>query len=542
LRALLVAACFAIAVVFLSPALLHLREVGGGDFAIVHHRWEAARVALAVHHELPLWDPWICGGVPLLGDPEAQHLSPLFPLALVFGSAIAIKVFLVAHVAVALAGAFLLARQRMRASHPAAAMAAVAWACSGFFAAHLSMGHVTFAGLAFAPWVLLALDARAPLRLAGVLALALLSGGALPFVFLLILLALDALAHGGARTAIPASALGALLGAAHLLPSIATLLRHPRPAGLRDGLGLDELGLTLVERDLLDPWLGHPFGAHEYAAYVGVPILVLAAVGAVVRFRKYAREVVLLVLLLLLALGDRGLLFPLLRALPGLGSLRVGSRFLAFATLYLALLAGAGLDVVAKRVRAKRLVYIVAAAIAADVLYVSIAGQGRWTGPPITVSEPRPFRIRAPAEDDGLVFNDPARNTGSLFCYRDAVPWELAPGIVAAPRNARVDDPEGRVLRFARTSRTIEVDVVLTRPSAILINQNFAPGWTGGRVGDGGLLAFDLPAGQHTLVARYRPPFATAGLALSVLGCALTVLFARRAAASRSTTATPGST
>src|SRR5579883_1236873 len=36
-------------------------------------------------HQLPLWNPYECGGMPLLAHPSSQILTPLFVLPLVFG-------------------------------------------------------------------------------------------------------------------------------------------------------------------------------------------------------------------------------------------------------------------------------------------------------------------------------------------------------------------------------------------------------------------------------------------------------------------------
>ena len=46
-------------------------RTGFGDWQMVHHNWEAAWVTVTRHGEMPLWDPYHCGGIPLFGNPES---------------------------------------------------------------------------------------------------------------------------------------------------------------------------------------------------------------------------------------------------------------------------------------------------------------------------------------------------------------------------------------------------------------------------------------------------------------------------------------
>ena len=89
---------------------------------LIAQEWAAGRV--------PLWNPYENGGTPLLANPTA---AVLYPLKLVFLLAypLAFKLYHVGHVA--LAGVAMLAAARtMRLSWTAAALAAVAYAGSGF--------------------------------------------------------------------------------------------------------------------------------------------------------------------------------------------------------------------------------------------------------------------------------------------------------------------------------------------------------------------------------------------------------------------------
>jgi len=48
-----------------------------GDGQMFHKAIEAARVSVVRYHELPLWNPYECGGVPLWDNPELPTAAPL---------------------------------------------------------------------------------------------------------------------------------------------------------------------------------------------------------------------------------------------------------------------------------------------------------------------------------------------------------------------------------------------------------------------------------------------------------------------------------
>ena len=263
----------ALAIVFFAPAFRFPLRTGFGDWQLLHHGWEAARVAIERFGEAPLWDPFHCGGVTLLGHPEAQHLSPLFPLSFAAGTTLAIKVFLVLHLWAGLIGTYLLARRHHGLERAGAALAAVAWCCSGFFAWHLAGGHGTFTPFYLMPWLLLAWRASArDLRfvpaVAALMTLTLFEGGTYPLPYFVLLLAFDTLVMLGrrgwqrlglpsgdpegaprsapsagalVRTMVLAAPLTVLLSAIKLGPTLRTLVLYPRTVQSRDAMGVHEL-------------------------------------------------------------------------------------------------------------------------------------------------------------------------------------------------------------------------------------------------------------------------------------------------------------
>ena len=68
-----------------APGVPLAAATGFGDWQFFHHMWEAGFVALTRYHEWPLWDPYHCGGITILGNPQSQHVSPLFRWRLLAG-------------------------------------------------------------------------------------------------------------------------------------------------------------------------------------------------------------------------------------------------------------------------------------------------------------------------------------------------------------------------------------------------------------------------------------------------------------------------
>jgi hypothetical protein len=95
----------------------------------------------------------------------------------------------------------------------------------------------------------------------------------------------------------------------------------------------------------------------------------------------------------------------------------------------------------------------------------------------------------------------------------------------------------GRVLGVTVKPNTVDLEVRLDVPGRVVVNQNHLPGFEAsvGRVASAeGLLAVDLPAGEHSVRLTYRPKAQLVGLAVSaasfvcLLGALLVPSAARR--------------
>jgi hypothetical protein len=525
---------------------------GFGDWQMIHHNWEAAFVALSRFGEWPLWDPFHCGGVPIFGNPESQVYSPWFWLSFVFGTVVAVKLMVLGHIACAAAGMYWLARRRYELRPEAAALAAIAWSGCGCFVWDAAGGHATFLSFAFAPWLSYFIHRGEDLRreaaaVGGLLLLTLLEGGTYPLPFFLIWTVFELCVRGSVRKDALASlrfaaisyGLLAVCGAIRFVPIYFALKANPRQVPNHDALSVSDVWTMLTART--HPWRvpGHPFVWPEYDSYVGVVVVLMAVLGLALVLRQRRWHLLFgLALYTSLMLGNVSEYAPysLLHHLPVYDSLRVPSRFAIFFTFYVALLAGHALDAAMSRLQRPRLAtsisVLVAVGVGCDLLAASWPQVTLWKGAPLS-EEPA-------AQDFHLVARNyhesyasyPRLNLGTRVCYVGGMNWPVSSALWLGAR-PQVDVPAqlGQLQHWQRTPNSFRARVSLHAAARIRFNQNFAAGFvssTGTLTEATGLLALDLPAGEHDLTVRYRPATLAPSAAVSGIGLLGLIALLRR--------------
>jgi hypothetical protein len=154
--------------------------------------YEASRISLMEHGQLPAWNPYVQGGVPLLANPESPFLYPPFLLVLVFGSSAGLKLWVLFHLA-ALAGAAWWAGRAQGLGPIEAHAAGLLMLCSAQLPQQTAMGHIMYLPLCWLPLAWIASRAGR-WRLAGLcLAMPVLAGAHHVFLYALLLLGVDAI-------------------------------------------------------------------------------------------------------------------------------------------------------------------------------------------------------------------------------------------------------------------------------------------------------------------------------------------------------------
>jgi len=363
------------------PVTLGQGVFAGGDVSSISYPTLLEYARALGEGRLPLWTPGMQAGFPLFAEGQIGALYPpnvilyrLLPVHL------ALSYSILLHLSWACVGMYLLCRSAGLRS-AGAALAAIAFACSGFFLAHIQ--HLALlATAAWLPWLIYLHNhychARAEGRAArrvwiGVCAavvMQLLSGS--PQIALLNLVAFALIStfglmhpnppassgRGAARNLAQTGtwiALGSALAAIQLLPTgeLATWsARMVEGEEFFFSYSLDPIHLS----QFISPFwsLGEPIPlSQEFWGYVGVVPLILALLAPLLR--RNPRTAIVLVLALFAlscALGEANPVYRALYNVPLFNRLRVPSRFLFLSTFFLAYLAGVGLDELQSRARA----------------------------------------------------------------------------------------------------------------------------------------------------------------------------------------------
>ena len=319
---------------------------------------------------LPLWNPYLFMGAPLLANSQVAALYPLHWPLLWLSTPKQVAWSIVLHIWLAGAGAYLFARRSIKLRPLAAFVAATVFGLGGFLGAQVE--HVNqLNASSWLPWLLLCIDgamARSRGRWlaivggGGVAALALLAGHTQAAYIVFFGAGLYALLRGwpqfrtrklwhglrGVGALALMTVIGLVMAAGQLLPTLELSSLSVRSGGLPYNEAASfSLKPGLIFKAFLPPLLWDP-PFSEYIAYVGLIGLALLAAGtwAVLRRKRAGGALLGLALLgVFLAFGAYNPVYWLLyKVVPGFDLFRAPARWLLLYTFGAAILAGMGLE------------------------------------------------------------------------------------------------------------------------------------------------------------------------------------------------------
>ena len=543
----------AFALVFSWPMLGHLATPGAmGDWdMLLGIKW-ASYETIVKYGQLPLWDPYRCGGLPMLGNPQSQIISPFFPLTLLYGVFLGTHLQMILSLAIAWSGGYVLARV-IGISPLGAVAGAMVFPASSWFYLTLGIGHVWGMEATYAPWGYAAAwvaSQRHAYRYAAlggaVFALMFLGSGPDGMVYSGIGLALLMLGLAAAtKNWWPLWMLVALglfsvgFAAIKLVPTYLVLLAHPRPT--TGQLEVNDARLLLImlfsPDQTLFRGLSNGWGFWECGAYIG--IFSIPALLGLMKARRAAPWIIAGAILLLLARGDAQplALWPILHRLPVFDSVRLPSRFLVPFTLVVGMLAGYGIDWLAEQWKNWGAAIGVAIVVLATVNCLLVRPpdlDSVWQYPAQPAAPAPVFHqiLHGPGNNGMLI---PAmENTGVVACY-DYTQWNT---------NVKASDQPGYrgevyllgpgsvgLERWTPNSLTYSVDV----PAAgeIVVNQNYDRWWhvaagQGDVVSENGLIGVRVPPGRQSVTIAYRDYGALLGVLVTLATISWTIFLWRR--------------
>jgi len=564
----------ALSLAFCWPIFAQPFANGAGDWD-QHTLYYAAVLRNAAFGQLPFWNPWYCGGNVLWANPQASLVSPLYLLALAMPLTLAMKLNVVAHYLVGFLGMHLVMRRLIGVRSLALTVyLGSLFVFSGALALHIEAGHTVFLPvfgfplLVYCFWEAVAGKTRFLLLGSALLAFLILNGGmhVMPLAAVLLgALGLGAFLIARALRPVIVGVAIVLLACVYAAPRVVPALsfihsasfRDTRPPRQQDRMSADMLRVAFWDA----AQLSHPkvtpgvqlYGWQEYGNYLGWFGAAISLVGAgwifvFRRRREHWREAsaaAALVVAAVLMAGDFATYAPssVLRDLPFFESFRIPSRFTMLVPLAGALCAAFAARALeatwgsTKWRRAVEVVCVVAVCQIAivnrdhlrGVFVLSADSQARLfdrTTPTVTIGE---VVTPGPRVHRTFMLDTMLAGASSLDCYEPLRVRGTAadgPMAIVSRGNVALSDQTFSPNRVAATA------VVGSAPARVVLNENFADGWSSnaGPVEPdtaGGRPSVLLPAGYNgAIVFSFFPPGLWIGLAICGIGLLVSIFTA----------------
>jgi hypothetical protein len=533
-----------------SPMLSGYPKTQGGDGGFFHQMLEAARISVVRYHELPLWNAFQCGGVPLWDNPQGIAGAPLAWLTLWTGTTRALELWYVIHSAVGFLSMWIFARHELALSRGASMVASASWAFCGVHNQHLNGGHTVWGPFLYFPlavflWRRAEHDVKIAIALGLLVAWTIHEGGVYALTYMLVLLGAETLTRAWpprrvahiARAGAIVVAVALSMGATRFLPVVDQLTHHTRDIQPDvDALQWETFTNMFLARTHERGAPGQQYVWPEFGDYLGPFLVALAVIGILVAERTTAWMLALLLFSFALMLGHLGRFAPWsilnAHAYP-FKQMRVPSRFVVLVTMFLSAYMGIAIDrlsAIARAFAPKRW----GEAVRAAVLGIGLIGVGDMIGvgvqwdsvcfpnPPEQVVSPS-TRLYLGGAGLASFIDEPRQNRGRLDCWEE---WNFTAG---APLwdgdvpQARVRDDAAVIEVANRTQNTFTIEVDAKRPARVFVNSGYDRGWrtdVGETKEVNRQLVVEVPAGHHRVHLKYWPHGLTLGFVLLAIGTA----------------------
>jgi hypothetical protein len=362
---------------YFLPAIRSHLVLGPDDGVIFNIPLRVAAAQIVRSGHLPLWNPYIFSGMPLLGAAQGGLLFPLNWFYLIFSPLVATDLSVILAYMLAALGAYLFAR-RTGASIAGAMVTSIVWQWGGFLIGQISHINIVHTA-AMLPWVLWALDRyvskhnwRRGAVLAALVALQTFAGHQQALAYSLMLVAAYAIvmALGDPQhrrrylSSLAFVATGLLLAAVQIVPTFELLRNSPRATASYEFFSSFSMPRRFVSTFLAPyvmgggdgrlfraPYIGQAFYT-EYVPYAGLLAIMLALLALLLKpDRRTKFWAVAALVCLVLAFGREAplYLYRVIYYVPILNLFRVPARHLMEVNFAIAMLAGRGLTSLSAR-------------------------------------------------------------------------------------------------------------------------------------------------------------------------------------------------
>jgi hypothetical protein len=356
---------------YFLPAILSHLVLGPDDGVIFNVPLRVAAAKIVRSGRLPLWNPYIFSGMPLLGAAQGGLLFPLNWFYLIFSPAVATDLMVVSAYMLAALGAYLFAR-RTGTSIAGAVVTSMIWQGGGFLIGQISHINIVHTA-AMLPWVLWALDRyvsthsrKRGVILAALVALQTFAGHQQALAYSLMLVAAYAIVmalvdrenRSRYLSSLAFMVTGLLLAAVQIVPTFELLRNSPRAGASYDFFSSFSMPRRFMATFLAPyvmgggdgrlfraPYIGQAFYT-EYVPYAGLLAIMLALLALLLKpdmRTKFWAAAALVCLVLAFGREAPLDLYRVIYYVPVLNLFRVPARHLMEVNFAIAMLAGRGL-------------------------------------------------------------------------------------------------------------------------------------------------------------------------------------------------------
>jgi hypothetical protein len=548
----LIGGSLAFALIFFFPVLYNSRYIGT-DFGQWLNRWpdlsnfsappsdgdrdlfEQMRwvpyYTLSHFHQVPFWNPYRCGGMSMLGNPESGIVTPFIALYFLFGLMPGMILEIYLHLALAFAGGYVLGRELGLKPLPSIVLAAI-FPSSSWLPLHIGGGaHLNFLPAAYFAWILALLLSTCrtrrwfPAALSGLVCALTLTEGNYTFLYAALLVAMFALAISVLRLSIRPLLAAGVIGAfavgfasLKLIPVAGWMAIHPRDYGASWIWVSDALkSIFSRNQDVFRTPTG-PVQFTEFGGYISAPFALLAIVGIIAGGSDIVVWVIGAIFFFMLFLGDYGphALITYVHLIPLGRNLGLCGRWVIPLVFCIGVLAAIGAQALCDRFRVwgMRSVAVLLAIGLIDA-WIVCSPNYRYLFPYNEVSflQSRTFQqFWFPSR--GCMTCISLANMGALNC--EGVGYLVPRGDVLGYNEPSYKGDAyllgaGQVTQILWTPNKLAYDVDVPAATSLVVNQNLAPGWhlargQGSIYSEGTLMAVHIPAGHYRIELAYQPP------------------------------------
>jgi len=554
-----------ISLIVLFPIFKNIDYWGQADWD-QHFFYNAVpRETILTYQQIPLWNPYYCGGNVLLAHPESTWLSPFFIFILIFGTVIGLKIQLLFHMILGMFGMFLLSKH-LKLKTISCYVPAFVFMLSSWFILHIFVGHTLYLTMAYLPFAFLFYleslkKTRYSLLSALVLVMMFFGGGTYPFVFSILFLAVFSFFRAiknknikPIKIILIIITITLLLGAVKFLPTYffikenAYIINDKQPVSIKTFLeGLLNRDQNIKDSRTFYSEFTYPhreykqeelreiklkiktrWSWHEYSGYIGIIPFILFISLLFLLVKKEWDWIATTAIFIILYFG---VFHAILQILPLFKSLHGSSRFIIIIVFCIALLAGKAFSFFeAKKFRCKDYVLIfIILLILIDLITVIFPYSNTIfiRKPDITIPSENFYHtfIEDKYSDQYANFLD---NKGSINCYdRLHLAFAISPKYYL--NNTSYEKYRGEVYLLKNkgiaklsyfSPNKIKAEVDVKQDDLLTINQNYFKGWkTKGKevISYNGLIATEVTPYDKEVVFYYLPNSFILGLTISII-------------------------